>query len=444
MQESQKEEEKHQKSDSQDKPETKPKVVKPFKKRMIPLSETSKMDKFVEYLYQEVSTQKPYLANLIRDYIQLNGEYLLSLSDSSGDYLTHHVCTMLHDGDENLLKEVLQYLLNQSEDIVEETSYANFMKGLISSRTVDFSEEVKDKDTIASDQKWQNGLIQTQQINIGNSLNQTPLHLLASHKKPRLLQTFLEVILDDQYSHINFNPNVSDSSDRTFMHILLEKNLLKSYEKISLLYGDRLNLDQSDKFQNHTIMVYKRLKNEKLKSLKAQEKYSEFLDEIVSADMRAFSDIRNILFDREFGTNILTDLATNTKQQSFLKMLKKITETPQLMKDDKQLLSYMLNLPSEDGYNVVSKLIMQFSAGSFEKVLELIGLEMFKTLNNKVKNQNQLHFVFLNSHITPIERLRLYKRIKLIGGNNGDNLTIIEQKHFKRRHGNIQRNNVKN
>ena len=56
MQESLKEEENDQKSDSKDKLETKPKVVKPFKKRMIPFSETSKMDKFVEYLYQEVST----------------------------------------------------------------------------------------------------------------------------------------------------------------------------------------------------------------------------------------------------------------------------------------------------------------------------------------------------------------------------------------------------
>lgn len=53
------------------------------------------------------------------------------------------------------------------------------------------------------------------------------------------------------------------------------------------------------------------------------------------------------------------------------------------MRDD--IFTNLLNLPTKDGYNVVMKVIQQFNADQFERVLEMIGFEQFKGLENKQK-----------------------------------------------------------
>lgn len=39
-----------------------------------------------------------------------------------------------------------------------------------------------------------------------------------------------------------------------------------------------------------------------------EKKYSEMIEEIFSAELKAFADIKNLLFDTEIGTNVLTYL----------------------------------------------------------------------------------------------------------------------------------------
>jgi hypothetical protein len=55
-------------------------------------------------------------------------------------------------------------------------------------------------------------------------------------------------------------------------------------------------------------MTYKTLKLQQLLKLKNEGQCKRFVEAIANADFKAFGDIRNLLFERELGTNILTDL----------------------------------------------------------------------------------------------------------------------------------------
>lgn len=95
-------------------------------------------------------------------------------------------------------------------------------------------------------------------MNPGNLFGQTPLHLLAASKKTKLLLRFLEVVFDHNkvseqvlitHSLIGFNPNNQHESNRTFMHILLEKGLITTFEEISKKYIKVLDQKSLDLFK---------------------------------------------------------------------------------------------------------------------------------------------------------------------------------------------------
>ena len=58
-------------------------------------------------------------------------------------------------------------------------------------------------------------------------------------------------------------------------------------------------------------MIYKSLKMEQIADLKTKELYHEMIQAIKETDLNCFKDMRNLLFDRELGTNILTEFVTS-------------------------------------------------------------------------------------------------------------------------------------
>lgn len=58
-------------------------------------------------------------------------------------------------------------------------------------------------------------------------------------------------------------------------------------------------------------MIYKGLKRDQISQLKKDGQYTEMMTAIVESDLNAFKDLRNLLFDRELGTNLLSEFVTN-------------------------------------------------------------------------------------------------------------------------------------
>ena len=50
------------------------------------------------------------------------------------------------------------------------------------------------------------------------------------------------------FSLIGFDPNKVDSTQRSFLQVLLDKGLLESFEDISTKYADQLHLKAKDRF----------------------------------------------------------------------------------------------------------------------------------------------------------------------------------------------------
>ena len=71
-------------------------------------------------------------------------------------------------------------------------------------------------------------------------------------------------------------------------------------------------------------MTYKALKREQLDSFKLQKKYKEMIQAIKEAELTAFGDIRNLLFEREIGTNLLTEFATAKRAEELLDIMRQI------------------------------------------------------------------------------------------------------------------------
>ena len=63
-------------------------------------------------------------------------------------------------------------------------------------------------------------------------------------------------------------------------------------------------------------MTYKNLKRSQLNNFKKQNDFTNLIKSIIQADLTAFGDLRNLIFDRELGTNILTEFVTGKDQDS--------------------------------------------------------------------------------------------------------------------------------
>jgi|LauGreDrversion4_2_1035121.scaffolds.fasta_scaffold69370_1 hypothetical protein len=69
-------------------------------------------------------------------------------------------------------------------------------------------------------------------------------------------------------------------------------------------------------------MTYKVLKNKQLSKLKSHS-CEAYVRAIVDADLTAFGDLRNLFFERELGTNILSEIYDDDKLIEMIKEIKR-------------------------------------------------------------------------------------------------------------------------
>lgn len=81
-------------------------------------------------------------------------------------------------------------------------------------------------------------LAQVFRLNNKNSQGQTVLHYLASAKKTQLLKAFLSTVFaEGKEPLIPFDLNEPESTRRSFMQLLLEKELLADFEELGSRYA---------------------------------------------------------------------------------------------------------------------------------------------------------------------------------------------------------------
>ena len=122
---------------------------------------------------------------------------------------------------------------------------------------------------------------------------------------------------------------------------------------------------------------------------------------IVEADMSAFGDVRNLLFDRELGTNVMTEFADSERVIEMAREIRK--------QIGPEMVERLVNVPDMHGDSVGMRVI---SKGSFEMIqsfLEVSGnLTKFKNDHNKV---NVAHLIVGNQSLSSKEKLLLVKTI---------------------------------
>jgi len=96
-------------------------------------------------------------------------------------------------------------------------------------------------------------------------------------------------------------------------------------------------------------MTYKRLKIEQLNNFKRSKDYTGFVQALNRMIIKAFGDIRNLVFDKIIGTNILSDLIRFETQDDFIHLLKESLNVKGLMVEN------IANVPCADGTTVTMK-----------------------------------------------------------------------------------------
>ncbi|CDW88097.1 UNKNOWN [Stylonychia lemnae] len=357
---------------AEEKKDIKPKkeISRGFKVDPTPHIDVSKMDQFVSQLYEYGQADKGEFIMNLRNYFKKNGEFLINIRDSAGNYLIHHLCFIFEDSDADIFINLVRCLTGNMPESTTPPPKA------------------------------------TKQ----NSLQQTCLHLLAQQKKVALLMILLKVLLEESdHQDQNSNINQKDGNGRTFLHIILNNNLINAYEDIVKKYSEHLDFEITDYHFNH--MMYKNLKNKQLSHLKQSKQYDQLIEQILRVDLKVYGDIRNILFDREIGTNILTDLARYSSQEDFFELLKKIMP---LVEEWKIELEPLINSTAQDGSNILMKVFSQFSVDNIEQFIEVVGIENFKKISNKLSKKNLMHYLFQNVYLSGYERTRIYRRLRLI------------------------------
>lgn len=114
--------------------------------------------------------------------------------------------------------------IDNKED--EEDACMNFIKGLPISMTT----QKESLGEVGLEIDMKHGLSFILKVNIGNSFGQTPLHILATMKKSKLLMTYIKTMYDGNYSLIDFNINKTQTNHRSFVYCLLQQGQLETFE----------------------------------------------------------------------------------------------------------------------------------------------------------------------------------------------------------------------
>ncbi len=107
---------------------------------------------------------------------------------------------------------------------------------------------------------------------------------------------------------------------------------------------------------------------------------------IVEADMSAFGDVRNLLFDRELGTNVMTEFADSERVIEMVKEIRK--------QIGPEMVERLVNVPDMHGDSVGMRVIAKGSFELIQSFLEVSGnLTKVENDHNKV---NVAHFILGN------------------------------------------------
>jgi hypothetical protein len=95
--------------------------------------------------------------------------------------------------------------------------------------------------------------------------------------------------------------------------------------------------------------------------------------------LQAFGDIKNILFDREIGTNILSEFIN--KEKVFLSFLKELKHSSQEEGNSVFDISELINIPAKDGQSIAMKVFHCFTHQAIDEFLNIMDISNI-TLSN--------------------------------------------------------------
>jgi hypothetical protein len=131
-------------------------------------------------------------------------------------------------------------------------------------------------------------------------------------------------------------------------------------------------------------MLYKTLKQQQLDKLKKDKQFKEYVAAIKDCQLEAYADLRNLLFDREIGTNILTQYFTKSDDASFedgisLLIEVKKAKLTELIPGD--VIENLANVPDKKGQTLVMQVLQKTKYNKALKFLEVIERKVTSLIN---------------------------------------------------------------
>ena len=90
-----------------------------FQLDQTPSIDVLKMDEFVQNLYEFALTLREDFQKNILSYFNDNGEFLMNIRDSTGNYLIHHLCFIFKDEDAEVFANIIRCLIGYGDEWVK-------------------------------------------------------------------------------------------------------------------------------------------------------------------------------------------------------------------------------------------------------------------------------------------------------------------------------------
>ena len=117
--------------------------------------------------------------------------------------------------------------------------------------------------------------------------------------------------------------------------------------------------------------------------------------------MNAFTDLRNILFERELGTNILSELVTRDSEAQLLALTKELKDQIGL-----DAVIDLANVPDQQGNSVGLRLMSRLRYTAIQEFYSILQ-QPLSYLENPTSRVNIAHAVASNLSLNEVERLQL-------------------------------------
>lgn len=117
-------------------------------------------------------------------------------------------------------------------------------------------------------------------------------------------------------------------------------------------------------------MTYKHLKRQQVTKLRKQREFVQMVTAIRDADLTAFGDVRNLLFERELGTNILSESVTG--QEKDAEDMLTIAEEVKHQIAQPDILMQLATVPDTQGSNLSLKVLGKTTFEQIERFFTLV------------------------------------------------------------------------